>query len=136
MARVDTMGSRLGLRRGEDVLAEQLRDPDVRAEWERLAPARAIALRLVEYRSERGLTQTALGRALAMPQPAVARLESGDHAPSVEMLVRIAEALGIQLLVAVTPSHGAAPWVARPDGAKVIEEVTTEQGGRLLIAAS
>ena len=50
----------------EQVLDEELRDPEFRAEWERLAPARAVANRLIAYRADHGLTQTALGRKLGM----------------------------------------------------------------------
>ncbi len=121
----------------EDVLAEQLGDPDVRMRWERLAPARAVALRLVAYRIEHGLTQTALGRLLGMAQPAVARLESGEHVPSLDTLVRLADALDIEFLVDITPKRRRTSWVSRrARGATVVETVTTDKGGRLLVAAS
>src|SRR5215204_5013481 len=52
----------------EQILEEELRDPEFRAAWERLAPARAVANRLILYRAEHGLTQTALARLLGMLQ--------------------------------------------------------------------
>ena len=123
--------------RAEDVLAEQLADPAFRAEWDRLAPARAVALRLVAYRAEHGLTQTALGRILGMPQPAVARLEAGEHIPSLATLIRLAEALDIEFLVDIKPRRRRSSWVSRQaETAKVVEKVTTGNGGELLIAAS
>ena len=123
-----TVGARL--RSAGEVLAEQLADPAVRAEWERLAPARVVALRLVAYRAEHGLTQTALGRRLGMPQPAVARLESGEHVPSLETLVRLAEALEIEFLVDITPRGKRSSWVSRrAEAATVVEKVTTGKGG-------
>lgn len=87
----------------ENVLARQLRDPRVRAEWERTAVARAVATRLVEYRAEHGLSQTALARTLGMKQPAIARLEAGAHNPSFDTLVRLSSALGIEFHIDVTP---------------------------------
>ena len=121
----------------EDVLAEQLEDPEFRAEWERLAPARAVALRLVGYRVEHDLTQTALGRILRMPQSAVARLESGDHVPSLETLVRLSDALDIEFLVDIKPKGSRTSWVSRQaESAAVVEKVTTRNGGELLVAAS
>ena len=90
--------------RGSDkVTARQLKDPAVRAEWERTAVARAVAVRLVEYRSEHALSQTALARQLGMKQPAVARLEAGEHNPSFDTLARLSSALGIEFHIAVTP---------------------------------
>lgn len=40
-----------------------------------------------------------------MPQPQVARLESGDVNPSLDTLVRVAAGLGIELAINVTPKH-------------------------------
>ncbi len=125
------------LRTASDVQRDQLRHPDVRTEWDRLAPARAIALRLVAYRADYGLTQTGLGRKLGMPQPTVARLESGDHVPSLETLVRLSDALEIEFLVDITPRRSRSTWVTNGViGATVVEKVATSNGGELLVAAS
>ena len=110
----------------EEVLARHLADPEFRAEWNRLAPARAVALCLVAYRVEHHLTQTALGRVLGMPQRAVARLESGDHVPSLETLVRLSEALDIEFLVDITPPGKPSTWVSQDaETATVTEKVAT-----------
>ena len=128
---------RTRLRSASDVLASQLTDPAIRAEWTRLAPARAVALRLVQYRAEHNLTQTALGRLLGLPQPAVARLESAEHVPSLDTLIRLSDALDIEFLLNIAPRHRRSSWVS-PDAASatVVERVTTGNGGRLLVAAS
>jgi DNA-binding XRE family transcriptional regulator len=68
----------------KDALDRQLQDPAFRAAWERTAPARAIALRLAAYRAEHGLSQSALARKLGVSQPTVARLETGEHLPSLQ----------------------------------------------------
>ena len=45
----------------EEVLAEHLdADPEYRREWERTALARAVAVKLIAYRAEHDLSQTAL----------------------------------------------------------------------------
>ncbi len=89
----------------EEVLAGHLdADPDYRREWERTALARAVAVKVVAYRAERGLSQTALAKKLKMSQPAVARLESGEHNPTFPMLLRISDALGVELAIDITPS--------------------------------
>ena len=62
-----------------DVRAEDLADPDVRAEYERTALASAVALRVVSYRAAHDLTQAELARRLGLAQPAVARIEAGDE---------------------------------------------------------
>jgi transcriptional regulator with XRE-family HTH domain len=42
-------------------------------------------------------------RQLGMKQPAIARLESGDHNPSIETLWKLASGLGIEFHIDVTP---------------------------------
>ena len=59
--------------------------------------ANQLAILIIPYRVEHGLTQTALARKLGMRQPAVARLEAGEHEPSVATLARLASRLGITL---------------------------------------
>ena len=86
-----------------DSLKKRLRDPKFRQEWERTSLARAVALRLVEYRAENGLSQSALARQLQIHQPAIARLEAGDHNPSVDTLMRLSQGLGIDFHIDITP---------------------------------
>lgn len=89
----------------EEVLAGHLdADPEYRREWERTALARAVAVKVIAYRAEHDLSQTALAKRLRMSQPAVARLESGEHNPTFPMLLRISNALGIELAIDITPS--------------------------------
>jgi transcriptional regulator with XRE-family HTH domain len=94
------------LKTSDELLAEQLRDdPEFRAEWERTALARAIALAVVQFRTDRGLSQRDLASVLEMTQPQVARLERGDVNPTMDTLVRVAAGLGIELTINVTPAH-------------------------------
>jgi transcriptional regulator with XRE-family HTH domain len=89
----------------EEVLAEHLdADPEFRREWERTALARAVAVKVIAYRAEHGLSQTALAGRLKMSQPAVARLESGEHNPAFPMLLRLSDALGTELAIDITPT--------------------------------
>jgi DNA-binding XRE family transcriptional regulator len=92
------------MRTSDKVIARQVRDPRVRAEWDRTAVARGVAARLLEYRVEHELSQTALARLLGMKQPAVARLEAGEHNPSFDTLARLSSALRIEFHIAVTPA--------------------------------
>jgi ribosome-binding protein aMBF1 (putative translation factor) len=91
------------LKTGEQVAAEDARDPEVAAELARTSVANQLAILIIRYRAEHGLTQTALARQLGLKQPAVARLEAGDHEPSVATLARLANKLGITLRLDVEP---------------------------------
>jgi ribosome-binding protein aMBF1 (putative translation factor) len=88
-----------------EVLAEQLKDPEFRQEWDRTAFARAVAQRVIAYRVEHDLSQAELGKRLKMAQSAVARLESGDREPSLGMLTRLARRLGIEFHIDITPTR-------------------------------
>ena len=88
-----------------DSLKKRLRDPEFREAWECTALARAVALCLVEFREDNGISQSALARKIGMHQPAIARLEAGDHNPSVETLMRLSQGLGIGFHIDITPEH-------------------------------
>ncbi len=51
------------LKTGEELRAEDTRDPEVAAELERTAVANQLAIVVIQYRVDHGLTQTALARA-------------------------------------------------------------------------
>ena len=85
------------LKTDDEVMEECLKNPEFRKEWERAALARAVAIEVIRYRAEHGISQTELGRRLGMHQPAIARLEEGEHNPSIDMLRRLSQKLGIDL---------------------------------------
>jgi ribosome-binding protein aMBF1 (putative translation factor) len=79
----------------EDVLAEDLRDPEFRAIWERTAVARAVSMALAVYQSEHRLSDDVLAQRLGMSLAEVEDLEAGDADPDVATVAKIAERLGI-----------------------------------------
>ena len=87
----------------DQVLRERLGDPALHGGRQRTALAREVALRVVAYRAEHGLTQTELGHRLGMKQPAIARLEAGTHEPSLTTLQRLARTLGMAFHIDITP---------------------------------
>jgi transcriptional regulator with XRE-family HTH domain len=78
----------------QDVLEDALQDPETRAEWERTQLARDVSIWLLGYRRDHDLTQTELAKRLGWKQPVVARLESGEHEPSLATLRHLVERLG------------------------------------------
>ncbi len=120
----------------EEIREEQIRqDPEFRAYWERTALARAVALAVLGYRVKHHLTQTKLAEKLGVRQPQVARLEMGEHNPSLELLHRLARGLSLRFIVEVTPVPPA-PWegaLTLPSGMEIEEDVTAE-GSRVRVA--
>lgn len=116
----------------DEVLDEQLNDPEFREEWNRTALARAVSLRLIRYRAAKGLSQTQLAKKIGVKQPAVARLEAGEKNPTWETLTRLSQTLGIEFLVDIAP-HKKRRLVSK-DVRKDAEVVETTDDGRTLIA--
>src|ERR1700679_2130655 len=87
----------------DEVLAKELRDPVFRKEWERTALARWLAVEVAHHRAENGLSQRQLAERLGVHQPDVARMESGEHTPSLERLIRVANGLDIELMIDIRP---------------------------------
>jgi transcriptional regulator with XRE-family HTH domain len=123
------------LKSRKQVLEMDLKDPAFRELWERSALARAVALRLVGYRSEHGLSQVQLAKKLGMKQPMVARLEAGEKNPTWETLVRLSERLDIEFVVDIIPPRRKSMIGTQVDHAEVVEKVSTPQG-RFVVAAS
>src|SRR5260370_37638338 len=78
---------------------------EYRREYERTRFANDVAVRVVNYRAEHGLSQTALAKLLGMHQSAIARLEAGEHEPSLTTLSRLSQVLGEDFSVDITPDR-------------------------------
>ncbi len=96
----------------EIVHAEDMRDPEFRAHWERTALARELSLAVVRYRAEHGLSQRALAAKLGVHQPQISRLEDGETTPSLDTLANVARGLGLHVRLEVSASGTIAAQVA------------------------
>ena len=89
-----------------EYLYEQMKDPEFRAEYEALDTEYALIRQLIDLRIRRGLSQRQLAERAGLKQPSVARLESGRTA-SLQMLRRVADALGADVKVTIVPRQAA-----------------------------
>jgi DNA-binding XRE family transcriptional regulator len=94
-----------GAKTHEEMLAAEFAaDPEFAAEWERLALARMVAVGLIGYRSDHGLSQRELAERLGVSQPRVVELESGEKNPQIETLMKIAAATGLEFAIDIVPA--------------------------------
>jgi transcriptional regulator with XRE-family HTH domain len=70
-----------------------------RAEQRRLAQFEEIARLVIKHRASLGLSQQELARRVGTSHSAISRIESGRHKTSVSTLQRVAEALGLRLVL-------------------------------------
>jgi transcriptional regulator with XRE-family HTH domain len=123
------------MKTSEQVLAEELRDPAFQREWDRTAVARAVALKVLTYRTDHGLSQRALAKKLGMTQPQVARLEASEHNPTIDTLARLAQTLDIEFAIDVHPRQRAPKLLSgRAQGKNVIASYKTDTAAVLLAA--
>ncbi len=123
------------LKTSEQVLAEELRDPEFQREWDRTAVARAVALKVLTYRTDHGLSQRALAKKLNMTQPQLARLEAGEHNPTIDTLARLAQTLDLEFAIDVHPRQRAPKLLSnRAQSKNAIASYETETAAILLAA--
>ncbi len=82
-----------------DFLTEQLKDPEVRKEFEALQPEHAIIQAMIDARKSSGLTQKQLSERTGITQGDISKLENGNANPSIRTLQRLANGMGMTLKV-------------------------------------
>jgi transcriptional regulator with XRE-family HTH domain len=86
-------------RRLQDLDSELRKDPEYETALQELRPYEEIARQLVAFRVEHELSQAELARRCGVSQPAIARLERGEHEPRLATLRRVAHALDADLVL-------------------------------------
>lgn len=78
----------------DDFLEEQLKDPEIKKEWDALQPEMAIIQAIIDARRSSGLTQKELSRRTGIAQGDISKLEKGNANPSIRTLQRLAAGMG------------------------------------------
>ena len=86
----------------EHIQAERESDPELARMMDEELARMELARSLRSRRESLHLTQAELAEKIGTAQPAIARFEAGNVNPSLEMLRRIASALGMRLKVELT----------------------------------
>ena len=80
-----------------DFKKELLKDSKERQEYERLKPKYDMMQKFIERRNELHLSQGELASLVGMQQSAIARLENGEHNSTVDTLLKVADALDLDV---------------------------------------
>jgi len=81
----------------EDVKKLILQDQKVKSEYDNLDTLYNIKRQIIKLREEQGISQKELAEKIGTKQSAISRLENDDYNPSVELLDKVAHALGKKL---------------------------------------
>lgn len=74
-----------------------LKDPEVKKEYDALQPEYDLIQAMIDARISENLTQKELSERTGITQADISRIENGTRNPSLAMLKRLAEGLGMQL---------------------------------------
>jgi DNA-binding XRE family transcriptional regulator len=89
----------------DDIRRHEKADAQYRKVRARFARAEAVARLLIQFRMKHNLTQEQLAQLMGTSAPAISRLESGTHVPSLTTLSRLAEAAGERLVIGFTKAN-------------------------------
>ena len=58
---------------------------------------RAVIAQYIEYRKRKGITQQDIADSMGIKRPNISRFESGNYNPSLDMLIRMADKMDLQI---------------------------------------
>jgi ribosome-binding protein aMBF1 (putative translation factor) len=85
----------------EEVLEDQLRDPEFRKEWEDGEADYQVSRQMIKARLEKKMSQRALAKKVKTSQARISQLENMNGNPSLSFLRRVSSALDIKFQLSV-----------------------------------
>ena len=83
----------------EKIKKQWMKNPEFRREYEKLQPEYEIARLLIEARVKKNMTQKVIAKKVGTGQAVISRLEGANASPSLDLLKRLASALGKKLVI-------------------------------------
>ena len=91
----------------DDMLNEQLQDPEFRKEYEAIQPEMDVIRAIVDARISQNLTQKELSERSGINQADISKIENGTRNPSLNLLKRLADGMGMTLKIEFVPKQQA-----------------------------
>lgn len=89
----------------KDFLNEQLQDTDFKREYDNLQPEFDVIRAMVDARISQNLTQKELAEKTGINQADISKLENGTRNPSLKLLKRLADGMGMDLKIDFIPKN-------------------------------
>ena len=93
------------MRTFDDMLSKKLKDEEFRKEYEAIQPEMDVIRAIVDARTSQNLTQKELAERTGINQADISKLENGTRNPSVNLLKRLAEGMGMALKIEFVPKQ-------------------------------
>jgi DNA-binding XRE family transcriptional regulator len=87
--------------RYQDLETELLDKPGISKEYDALKPKYYLVRTIIERRNQLQISQTRLAKIIGTRQPAISRLEKGDSNTTLSTLLKVAEALDLDIALSV-----------------------------------
>lgn len=84
-------------------LEEQLKDKEFKEEYKKISPELDIIKAMLDARKLQNLTQEELAKKTGIDQADISKLENGTRNPTINLLKRLAEGLGMDLKIEFVP---------------------------------
>ena len=91
----------------DDFLDVQLQDDEFRKEYDDLQPEFDVIRAIVDARTSQNLTQKQLAERTGINQADISKLENGTRNPSMNLLKRLADGMGMALKIEFIPKQKA-----------------------------
>ena len=91
----------------QEFLKEQLQDDEFKKEWEDIQPEMDVIRAMVDARISQNLTQKELAERTGINQADISKLENGTRNPSLKLLKRLADGMGMTLKLEFVPKSAA-----------------------------
>ena len=88
-----------------EALNEQMKDESFKKEYDALCPEYEIISSLLDARKACNVTQKQLSEATGIAQSDISKIENGSGNPTIKLLKRLADGLGMNLKVQFTPKN-------------------------------
>ena len=89
------------------MLDKQMQNEDFRKEYEAIQPEMDVIRAVVEARTSQNLTQKELAERSGINQADISKIENGTRNPSLNLLKRLADGMGMALKIEFVPKQNA-----------------------------
>ena len=90
-----------------EMLSEEMKNDEFRKEYEAIQPELDVIRAMVDARNSINMTQKELSERTGISQADISKIENGTRNPSLNLLKRLAEGMGMTLKIEFVPQYSA-----------------------------